>query len=220
MGRVWRHKKYDYPLKEPNIYILTEVDEKRVSKVYEKVLRDESLKLIKEFLDKDGFLNSIEKRKIVETLYSKETLERLNSRYFEKWREIEKVLKSNWDYLFKRKAQQIFRDTFTFEAIPYIYREKAIKLNEELENLKTIKDKNKRRLKRIEILKQINDIKLPIPIYWIINDNVKDKSPYEILNKDYEIFTLAKYFSYDDELGIRLDKELLENYGLDDDIFL
>ena len=220
MGRVWRHKKYDYSLKEPNVYILTEVDEKRVSKVYEKVLRDESLKLIKKFLDKDGFLNSIEKRKIVETLYSKETLERLNSRYFEKWREIEKVLKSNWDYLFKREAQQIFRDTFTFEAIPYIYREKAIKLNEELENLKTIKDKKERRLKRIEILKQINDIKVPIPIYWIINDNIKNKSPYEILNKDYEIFTLAKYFIYDDELGIRLDKELLENYGLDDDIFL
>ncbi len=220
MGRIWRHKNFDYSLKEPNIYILTEVDEKKVSKVYEKALREESIKLIKHFLDKDNFLDSTSKRKIVETLYSRETLERLNSNYFERWKQAENVLKSNWDYLFKSEAQQIFRDIFTFEAIPYTFREEAVNLVNQLKSLKEIKDKKERKLKRIQILKRLNDIKLPVPVYWVLNKNVKSKSPYEILDKNYDIFVLAEYFTYDNEIGLTFDRKILEKYEINEEMFL
>ena len=220
MGRVWRHKKEDYRENEPNVYILSQVDEKRVSQVYEKVLREESLKLINQHLDNEGYLLSKEKRKIVEILYSKGKLEELNSSYFEKWKDVEKLLNSNWEYLFKKEAQAIFRDTFTFEAIPYIFKEKVEELLEEYQNIKDIEDKKERRLKKIKILKKINDLKVPIPVYWVLNEKIKDKNPYEVLDQDLNIYLLAKYFVYDDEFGIRIDKEVLEKYQFDEEIFI
>ncbi len=220
MGRVWRHRKEDYKGKEQNVYILSQVDEKRISQVYEKVLREESLKLINQHLDNEGYLLSKEKRKIVEILYSREKLEELNSKYFEKWKEVEKVLNSNWEYLFKKEAQAIFRDTFTFEAIPYVFKENVEKLLDEYKNLKDIENKKERRLKKIEILKKINDLKVPIPVYWVLDEKIKSKNPYEILDQDLNIYLLAEYFVYDDELGIRIDKEALKNYQFDKDIFL
>ncbi|HHG74269.1 MAG TPA: CRISPR-associated helicase Cas3', partial [Persephonella sp.] len=220
MGRVWRHRKYDYTGKEPNVYILSEVDEKKVSQVYEKALREESLTLINQHLDKEGYLLSREKRKIVEILYSREKLEELSSRYFEKWKEVEKVINSNWEYLFKKEAQEVFRDTFTFEAVPYVFKEKVVELLEEYKNLKNIKDKKERRLKKIEILKKINDLKVPIPVYWVLNEKIKDKNPYQVLDEDLSIYLLAKYFIYDDGLGIRIDKEAMKKYQFDEEIFL
>ncbi len=220
MGRVWRHRKEDYKGKEPNVYILSQVDEKRVSHVYEKALREESLKLINQHLDNEGYLLSEEKRKIVEILYSKEKLEKLNSKYFEKWQEVEKVLNSNWEYLLKKEAQEVFRDTFTFEAIPHRFKEKVKKLLDEYKNLKDIENKEERRFKKIEILKKINDLKAPIPVYWVLNEEVKDKNPYEILDQNLNIYLLAKYFVYDDELGIRIDKKTLEKYQFDEEIFI
>ncbi|GAB6072400.1 CRISPR-associated helicase/endonuclease Cas3 [Venenivibrio stagnispumantis] len=217
MGRIWRHRKEDYT-GEPNIYILSEVDEKK--DIYEKVLRDESIKLIQQYLDKEGYLLSKEKRKIVEILYSRENLKRLNSEYFEKWKEVEKVLNSNWDYLFKKETQLIFRDTFSFEAIPCIFKDKVEDLINKYKELKNIQDKEEKRLKRIDILRQINDLKVPIPVYWVLNEKIKDKNPYEILDRDLDIYLLAKYFVYDDELGIRIDKEILGNYQFDEEIFI
>ncbi|WP_457641696.1 CRISPR-associated helicase Cas3' [Persephonella sp.] len=220
MGRIWRHRKYDYTGKEPNVYILSEVDEKKVSQVYEKALREESLMLINQHLDKEGYLLSREKRKIVEILYSREKLEELNSKYFEKWKEVEKVINSNWEYLFKKEAQEVFRDTFTFEAVPYVFKDELEKLLEEYKNLKEIPDKKERRLKKTEILKKINDLKVPIPVYWVLDKKVKDKNPYEILDRDLNIYLLAKYFIYDDKRGIRIDKEALEKYQFDEEIFV
>ncbi len=219
MGRVWRHRKKDYT-GEPNIHILTQVDEKKVSKIYEKAIREKSIELIKNHLDKEEFLLSKEKRKIVNTLYSEKVLKLLGSRYFEKWKEVEKILNSNWDYLFKREAHEIFRDTFTFEAIPYIFKEEVENLLEEYEKAKEIKDKKERRIKKTKILKQINDYKVPIPVYWIFGEDMKDKSPYIVLDRDLNLYLLAKYFEYDKNLGIRINKETLEKYNFDEEIFI
>ena len=49
---------------------------------------------------------------------------------------------------------------------------------------------------------------------------VKDKNPYEILDQDLNIYLLAKYFVYDNELGIRIDREALEKYQFDEEIFI
>ncbi len=220
MGRVWRHRTTNYSEKEPNVYILTQVDEKKNSQIYEKALREESIKLIEKYLSKDGFLLSEAKRKIVEILYSRETLEKLNSKYLDRWKEVENVLNSNWDYLFKREAQQIFRDTFSVEVIPYKFKEKVEQLLESMKEIKKIPDRREKRLKRINILKQLNDIKVPIPMYWLLDERVKDKAPFEILDKNYNIIILARYFDYDDKIGIKLNKENLEKYGLDEDMFL
>ena len=219
MGRIHRHKEYDY-VGDYNVFILTKVDEKKVSKVYDKPLREKTIQLIQERLTQDGYLLSRDKRDIVDYLYSEEVLKQLNSNYFKKWKEVENILSSNWDYLFKKEAQEVFRDTFTFEAIPYIFKEEVKKLLEEYEKIKEIKDQKEKRLKRKWILKQINDYKVPIPVYWIVNEKVKSKSPYEVLDRDLNIFILANYFKYDEDLGIRINEEMLEKYNFDESIFI
>jgi CRISPR-associated endonuclease/helicase Cas3 len=219
MGRIWRHKKEDYR-GEPNIYILTEVDEKKVSLIYEKLLRDKSIELIRKHLDDEGYLLSEAKRKIVEILYSEETLKSLGSKYFKRWKDVESILNSNWDFLFKKEAQRIFRDTFTFEAIPHIFKEKVKQLLEKFKFIKEISNKKERRLQRMKILKKINDLKVAVPIYWVLDERIKNKSPYQILNKDLNLYLLAEYFKYDDSLGLKIDKEALAKYNLDENIFI
>ena len=219
MGRIWRHKKEDYR-GEPNIYILTEVDEKKVSLIYEKLLRDKSIELIRKHLDDEGYLLSEAKRKIVEILYSEETLKSLGSKYLKRWKEVESILNSNWDFLFKKEAQRIFRDTFTFEAIPHIFKEKVKQLLEKFKFIKEISDKKERRLQRMKILKKINDLKVAVPIYWVLDERIKNKSPYQVLNKDLNLYLLAEYFKYDDNLGLKIDKEALAKYNLDENIFI
>ena len=218
MGRVWRHRKEDYE-GDHNIYILIEVDEKRVSSVYEKALREKTIELIKSYL-KEDFLLSKEKRKIVEILYSEKMLDHLESRYIKRWKEVEKILDSGWDYLFKREAHKVFRDAFTVEVIPFAFEDDVKSLLEEHEKVKEIKDLEERKRKRIDILKRINDYKVPIPVYWILGDGTKDKSPYNVLSRDLNIYILAKYFEYDKNSGIRISKEALEKYRFDEDIFI
>ena len=224
MGRIWRHKKEDYR-GEPNIYILTEVDEKKVSLIYEKLLRDKSIELIRKHLDNEGYLLSEAKRKIVETLYSEETLKSLGSKYLEKWKKVESILNSNWDFLFKREAQRIFRDTFTFEAIPYIYKDEVKSLLKDLESIKQIPNKRERRLRKVDILRDINKFKVPVPIYWIFDDKGKlilSDKVCQLLDKDLNIYYLGECFEYSEELGLKPNKKLLKKYksNFDETLFI
>ena len=66
---------------------------------------------------------------MVETLYSEEFLRKINSNYIKKWKEVEEILDSKWEKLLVKKAQQMFRDIFTVEVVPY-------KLKEIVEELK------------------------------------------------------------------------------------
>lgn len=216
MGRIWRHKQNDY-IGEHNIYIFTKVDEKK--DVYEKAIRDFSVEMIKNHL-KEEYLLSTEKRKLVQLVYSRENLIKINSQYFRNWEKVEKVLKSNWDYLFKKEAHKVFRDTITFEAVPYKFKDEIEKLLQSYKNTKDIQNNDERRMKRISLLKRINDYKVPIPVYWVINEKVKGKSPYEVLDKDLDLFLLAKYFEYDEELGVYINPDSLKSYNFEEDIFI
>jgi len=200
MGRVHRHKKHDY-LGDYNVYIYTEVDEKKTSRIYEKVLRDKSIELIKENLDKESYLSSYSKRKIVETLYSEEFLKRINSKYIEKWKKIEEILNSKWEDVFKT-AQETFRDIFTIEVVPYMFKEIVQRLEEDYCNAKEINNKLERKIKRMSILKQINDYKVPIPLYWF----TQNKSTFEYYSR-LGIIILDKEFKYDPDLGIIAKEE-------------
>jgi len=212
MGRVHRHKKHDY-LGDYNVYIYTEVDEKKTSRIYEKVLRDKSIELIKENLDKEDYLISYSKRKIVGTLYSEEFLKKINSKYIEKWKEVEEILDSKWEEVFK-KGQGMFRDIFTIEVVPYMFKEIVQGLEKDYYNPKEINDKQKRKIERVGILKQINDYKVPIPLYWLS----QNKSTFEY-DSDLGIIILGKEFEYDSDLGI-INEETLQNSYVDEDIFI
>jgi CRISPR-associated helicase Cas3/CRISPR-associated HD domain protein len=214
MGRVHRHKKHDY-LGDYNVYIYTEVDEKKTSRIYEKVLRDKSIELIKENLDKESYLSSYSKRKIVETLYSEEFLKRINSKYIEKWKEVEEILNSKWEGVFKT-AQETFRDIFTVEVVPYMFKEIVQRLEEDYCNAKEINNKQEREIKRMSILKKINDYKVPIPLYWWLSQN---KSKFEYYSR-LGIKILGKEFEYDSDLGIIIKEETLQNSYVDEDIFI
>jgi len=214
MGRVHRHKKHDY-LGDYNVYIYTEVDEKKTSRIYEKVLRDKSIELIKENLDKDEYLTSYPKRKIVETLYSEEFLRKINSNYIKKWKEVEEILDSKWEKLLIKKAQRMFRDIFTVEVVPYMYKEIVQRLEKDYYNIKQINDKQKRKIERLRILKEINDYKVPIPLYWLS----QNKSTFEY-DPELGIIILGKEFEYNSELGIIINEGTLQNSYVDEDIFI
>jgi CRISPR-associated endonuclease/helicase Cas3 len=215
MGRVHRHKKHDY-LGDYNVYIYTEVDEKKTSRIYEKVLRDKSIELVKENLDKEDYLSSYSKRKIVETLYSEEFLKRINSKYIEKWKEVEEILDSEWENLLVKTAQEMFRNIFTIEVVPYMFKEIVQGLEKDYYNTKKINDEQKRKIERVGILKQINDYKVPIPLYWWLSQN---KSKFEYYSR-LGIKILGKEFEYDSDLGIIINKETLQNSYVDEDIFI
>jgi len=198
-------------------------DEKKTSRIYEKVLRDKSIELIKENLDraatthfeskeqvlslnssekclehtKEDYLTSYSKRKMVETLYSEEFLRKINSNYIKKWKEVEEILDSKWEKLLIKKVQRMFRDIFTVEVVPYMFTEIVQRLEKDYYNLKQINDKQKRKIERVGILKQINDYNVPIPLYWLS----QDKSAFEY-DSDLGIIIVGGQFEYDNNIGL------------------
>lgn len=220
MGRIHRHKDYDYNKPEHNVYIFTQVNEKSVSKIYEKSIREKTVELIKSHLNNEDYLLAKEKRKIVEILYSEEVLKQLSSKYLEDWKKIEKILNSNWEFLLKRESHEIFRDTITFEAIPYTFEEKVRKLIDQYYKTKEIQNKEEKRSEKLRILKEINDYKVPVPVYWIFGEEFRNKHTYEILDKDLNLVLLPKYLEYDKNLGLRVNQEILKKYNFEEDIFI
>ena len=223
MGRVWRHRQKDYK-GEPNIYICRKVDENRNALIYEKVLREKSIELIREHLDVDGYLLSRAKRKIVEILYSKQILESLGTQYLSKWNEVEKIFNSGWNYLLRSEAQRLFRDTITFEAVPNEYKDKVEELLGKLRGIFSIKNKKERRLKKIDIIKDINKLKVPVPIYWILNDKGKlilNEEVCEPIDFNLNLYALGKCFKYSEEFGLEPDRERLKKFkkNYDDALF-
>ncbi|NPA54694.1 MAG: CRISPR-associated helicase Cas3' [Aquificae bacterium] len=214
MGRVWRHRQEDYKGK-PNVYICKKVDEGRNTLIYEKVLREKSIELIREHLDVDGYLLSMAKRKIVETLYSRELLKSLGAKYLSKWDEVERIFNSGWNYLLKSEAQHLFRDTITFEAIPRECKDKVKKLLDELREVSSIEDKRERRLKRVDILKNINNFKVPVPLYWVLDDKgrlILNEEVCELLDFNLNLYVLGKCFKYSEELGLEPNREELKKF--------
>ena len=209
MGRVWRHRKSDY-YGEPNVYIVSKVDEKRVKEVYELKLVNESLKLIKNFLQPDGFLLSTDKRKIVEILYSKETLKKLNSNYLRDWEKAEKILDSGWDFLLKKEAQLVFRNVLSIEVVPREFTKDVESYLNRMEEIKEIPDKRQRRLEKLQVLKRINDLKVPVPLYWLIRTDGKlhlNPEIGQILSKELGLIVLGDCFKYSSDVGLEFDKE-------------
>ncbi len=202
MGRVWRHQKQDYD-GDYNIYIAAVVSEKKVKNIYEKVLRDNTLKFIESALDKESFLLSDSKREIVDKLYSENFLKEINSRYLQEWQNIESIMNSGWTSFLKHDAQKQFRDVLTAEAIPKEFEKKVKQASGELNNLKNIKDKEERKKKRIEILNEISKLRLPVPMYWLAG---KETKAYEVINRNYDILLLTDLFVYN-KLGLCKDRD-------------
>ncbi len=223
MGRVWRHRQEDYK-GEPNVYICEKVDESRNALIYEKVLREKSIELIREHLDVDGYLLSMAKRKIVETLYSRELLESLGAKYLSKWNEVERIFNSGWNYLLKSEAQHLFRDTITFEAIPNEYKGKVEELLDKLREVSSIKDRKERRLRKMKILKSINNFKVSVPLYWVLDGKgrlIPNEEVCEPLDFNLNLYVLGKCFKYSEELGLEPDRERLKKFkkNYDDALF-
>jgi len=83
-----------------------------------------------------------------------------------------------------------------------MFKEIVQRLEEDYHNAKEISNKQERKIKRMGILKQINDYKVPIPLYWLS----QNKSTFEC-DSDLGIMILNEEFEYDSELGIIAKKE-------------
>jgi len=199
MGRVWRHRKTDYTGEE-NVIIACDVE----YRIYEEELTKKSIEKIKEKL-KEGYLLSKDKREIVKEIYSEESLE--NSKYLREWEKFENQLNSGWQFILEENAQKAFRDVMTVELIPAIYRKQIENLVKDLQNLNQNNSLSKecKKLERVQILKQIQEYKVPVPIY-IVNPKVSrqiinNSKPIEWLDRNYDIGILNGY-EYDKEKGL------------------
>lgn len=201
MGRVWRHRNYDYDGEE-NIIIATNVE----YKVYEEILVKKSIEMVEKKLN-EGFLLSQAKREIVKELYSEKNLNQWGSKYLEEWKKYENMINSGWHFILEENAQKAFRDVMSIELIPAKYKQEVEDKLKELINLSNENfSKEEKRIKRTNILKEIQKYKVPVPFY-IVNPKVSQKiinsnHPIEWLDKNYEIGILNKGYNYDEDLGL------------------
>ena len=198
MGRVWRHRKSDY-IGEENIIIASDVE----YRIYEESLTRQSIEKIYNKLQ-NGYLTSIDKREIVKEIYNKENLR--GSKYLKEWKEFEDQINSGWKFISDEKAQVAFRDVMTVEMIPAIYEKKIAGLVDELNRINddSALDRKQRKLRRAEILKQIQEYKVPVPIYWLTSYAKRHNIsiPYKVIDKDYNISLLNSYYEYKEEKGL------------------
>jgi len=82
--------------------------------------------------------------------------------------------------MYSRKVKRRLGIIFTIEVVPYIFKEIVQRLEEDYYNAKEINNKQEREIKRTGILKQINDYKVPIPLYWWLSQN---KSKFEYYSR-------------------------------------
>ncbi|MCX7759393.1 MAG: hypothetical protein N2169_07310, partial [bacterium] len=221
MGRVWRHRSYDYSGDE-NIIIAKDIK----YRIYEKILVEKSIEMIQGKLA-EGFLLSQSKREIVKELYSEKNLNEWGSKYLSEWEKYEKIINSEWNFILKESKQRAFRDVMTIELIPEIYKNKICcylklmeKIIEKIKLDKNLEEKEKEvkiRFKKTKILKKIQEYKVPVPIYLvnpsvlkriIDSSNPIDSNPIEWLDKNYEIGILNKKYEYN--IGLGLTGEAIE----------
>lgn len=201
MGRVWRHRNYNYDGEE-NIIIATKVE----YTVYEKILVEKSIEMIGKNLN-DKFLLSQAKRGIVKELYSENNLKQWGSKYLEEWEKYENLINSGWNFILEENAQKAFRDVMTIELIPAKFREEIKNKLEELNKLfKSNIDNCQKRLEKAKIIKEVQNYKVPVPIY-LVNEKVSKKyfktsKPIEWLHKEYSIGILEGMYEYDKNLGL------------------
>lgn len=213
MGRAWRHREHDY-MGDHNVIIACIVDEKSVNFVYEKSLREKTMELLKEAIKGEDFLMSEQKRKMVKTLYSEEILNSLGSRYLDEWKKIDDIMSSGWEFLINSESQRAFRDVLTIELIPWKYKDE---IEEEYKKLKSINSQLKadeRKRQRASALKNIQQYKVPVPLYYVTyyaKKNNIDHS-YEIKDRQYEIAFLNEAFKYDDDLGLTKEIEEIDDF--------
>lgn len=213
MGRIWRHRKYDY-MGDHNIIIACIVDERSVNFVYEKSLREKTIDFLEEALKDRDFLMSGQKRRMVKALYSEETLNSFKSRYLDEWKKIDDIINSGWEFLINSEAQKAFRDVLTIELIPWKYKEDVETEHEKLKSINSLLSREERKRLRANILKDIQKCKVPVPLYYVTHYAKKNNiaRPYHVIDKQYEIAVLDKAFTYDEDLGLTKEIEEVDDF--------
>lgn len=213
MGRIWRHRKYDY-MGDHNIIVVCIVDEKSVNFVYEKSLREKTIDFLKEALKDRDFLISEQKRRMVKVLYSEKTLKFLKSRYLDEWKKIDDIINSGWEFLINSESQKAFRDVLTIELIPWRYKEYVETEHEKLKSINSHLSREERKRQRANILKDIQKCKVPVPLYYVTHYAKKHNisRPYHIQDKQYDIAFLNRAFKYDEELGLTKEIEEIDDF--------
>lgn len=202
MGRVWRHRHYNYQ-GEPNVIIASKVKE-NVNWVYEKTLRDKTIELLITALKrKDGYMFSADKRWIVSELYRADNLVATN--YIEKWKQVEAEINSGWQIIIDQLQRSSFRDVMTVDLIPAIFEEKVRAEYGKLDNIAKYLSKEQKKLVRARILMEIQKYKVPIPLYCVKSSYALKKigvtRPVSILDNRYGIAFLDRHYEYNEALG-------------------
>lgn len=202
MGRVWRHRHYNYQ-GEPNIIIACKVKE-NVNWVYEKQLRDKTKELLMEVIKKNnGYMFSSDKRWIVCELYSTENL--IATKYIEKWNQVEAEIKSGWNIILDQLQKSSFRDVMTIDLIPAIYKAQVLTEYKKLCNLPKSLSREQKKHARAKILMEIQKFKVPIPLYCVNSSYALKKigisRPVSMLDNRYGIAFLDEHYEYNEEIG-------------------
>ena len=199
LGRCFRSREYDK--EEPNVWIYT----KNVSGVngkkgvYDEEIHKKSIELIQEY--NGQILNEESKIELVDKLYSKELLE--GTEFLKEFDDSMRILDNLIDYkVDKKTAQKLLRNIDNFIVIPKTVYEENLTLFEQYENAgKNYKQKNK-------IKREID--KLTVAITEGGRRKMQDRISRNPYCEDIWIID-AKY---DDEVGLRLEKD--EEYDVNE----
>lgn len=152
---------------------------------------------------------------MVKILYCEENLCSLKSRYLDEWKKIDDILNGGWEFLKSAESQKAFRDVLTIELIPWKYKEEVEKKYEELKSINSQLKGDEKKKQRANILKDIQEHKVPIPLYYITHYAKKHNisRSYHIIDKQYEIVLLDRAFTYDEDLGLTKKIEEIDDFS-------
>lgn len=196
MGRCYRNR--EYKKEESNVYIYTK-EATGIGHIYDEEINQKSIELLLPFNNK--ILEETDKIKLVDKLYSKETLE--NTRFIKTFKTGMEFLDNIVDYdTNKTEAQKLLRNIDNVTVIPKTIYEQNIDLFQAYKEEITYKNKNK--LKR-----KIN--KLTTTISYAQYRKMKEYISLNPYTREREIEIID--LKYDNEIGLLLKRD--EEYDLD-----
>lgn len=196
MGRVYRRKGRNIDETDnPNIYVLTQNPSDK-GKIY----NTEIINLTKMALEKydEQILLDKDKQNLMEEVFNTEKIKK--TAFYKKFEDNLKLLEFGYEADNKKDAQKIFREILNLDMIPENVYQKNL---EEIENLiQKILDKNLDKIEKLLSIQKLSSFSLSLPFF-----RLKNKFPTSITPKGMKQNLFIVSFDYDDELGLRLDKE-------------
>ncbi|RMA96974.1 CRISPR-associated Cas3 family helicase [Hydrogenothermus marinus] len=198
IGRIYRKEGRTITEEDkPNIYILTENPSDK-GKIYNKDI----VNLTKDALQKynEKILSDEEKQNLIEEVFDIKKIKDTN--FYKTFEKNLKLLEYGYESESKSEAQRIFREILNVDVIPEKVYQENLDLIENL--IEKILDKSTNKIEKLLNIQKLNSFTLSVPFF-----RIKEK-PTLITSSKIRQKIFSVNIDYDNELGLRIDKEKAE----------